>query len=681
MAFGTFLRAAVGPPPSPAGDAGPLARFLSDRDEAAFAALVNRHGPVVLGVCKRLLGNHHDAEDAAQAVFVVLARKAGSIHKRQDVAAWLHGVTVRVCRKALARRKPTLPLAAEPAVEPTWQDGLRTIDEALATLPDQLREPLVLCHLHGLTRDEAAAHLGLSESTLRGRLDRGKERLRRELERRGFPLAVGLIGTALTTNPLPAATTAAILELALGLRPLPETVHALTHGVTPMRHLKYWIAGGVAVGLLAVGGGWLYLQPTARADPFTQLAKPDVKAGRVPAKLDGTWAAAVSVEGGRLRRDTRLKFVDDTHLVWELTQTQSDLPAPQVITLKMKYEITKDGELRMDVLEKWFGEDKMAKLSEADQKPRVYSMTWDKDGKGFTLKTVPASDSPWATLTFARGEEKAKPAADPLVPEALTKIDRKIAKRPKFAAEKPGYCLLAFGPDAGFRAWVVLDGDKLYVDRNGNGDLTDDEAVAFRPGESTPPKAYVFEVGGIGDAKQEKKYKLNVSTLAVGASQPAAVFVVTRDGAPVQKVGPTDFRFTDNPADARVIHVGSAVLAVRPSLTMPGVLDAARAEDFRVQVGTPGVGAGSFASVGNDGLAKGVYPVAEFTFQSAKLGDKPVVRTVELKERCCGDQFFAEVEVPKDTVGDRAAVTIRFPNYPHGSVTPFTGEVPVNRKK
>ncbi len=680
MTFGRIVP--VGPPTA---DHALLARFADERDEPAFAELVRRHGPTVFGVCRRMLGHHQDAEDAAQAVFVVFARNATAIRRRQSVAAWLHGVAVRVCRKMRSRRKPTPPLAVEPSAEPSWQDGLRAVDDALATLPESLRQPVVLCYLHGLTRDEAAVELGLNESTLRGRLDRGKERLRRELARRGFPLAVGLIAAGITTPRLSAAALGTLVGSAVGSLPLSDSVRSFTTGVFPVSPLKLWFAGTAAVVLLLAGGvGWLCLQPapTAHADTFSNLAKPDPKAGKADAKLDGVWTCTIEVEGGKYKRDTRIQFVDGQHLVWELTHTQYNLPAPQLITSKMKYEITKEGELKAEVLEKWAGEDKLAKLSEADQKPRVYSMTWDKEGKSFTLKAVPESDSPWATMAFTRGGEKGKAPADPLVPESLSKIDRKIAKLPKFAAEKQGYLLLAIGADADFKTWLVHDGDTLYVDGNGNGDLTDDTPVKCDPATSKPKNGMdVFVASDIGPAKEEK-CKVVVSTFPVsGTESKALILVVLRPGAAGMKVGPMDFRFADTPDAARVVHLGSKVLVVRPSFTMPSHLEADKAEDFRVQVGTPGVGAGTFASVTHDGLNKTANPVAEFTFQPARPGDKPVVVKVELKERCCEDQFFATVDVPKDTTGDKAAVTIRFPDYPHGSVTPFTGEVPVVRKK
>ncbi len=159
------LAARLDPPP----DALLVRRFATGRDEAAFAELVGRHAGLVLGVCRRALGHRQDAEDAAQAVFLALARNAGRLRNEGSVAAWLHGAAVRVCRKARARRAkrsggtalPASERRAPPADEAVaWADARRAIDDALATLPDALRRPLVLCYLQGLTRDEAAARLG-----------------------------------------------------------------------------------------------------------------------------------------------------------------------------------------------------------------------------------------------------------------------------------------------------------------------------------------------------------------------------------------------------------------------------------------------------------------------------------------------------------------------------------------
>ena len=180
-------RLAAGPAAAP-GDAELLARFVAARDGEAFAALVARHGPLVWGVCRRLLADPRDAEDAFQAAFLVLARRAAAVRPAGALAAWLHGVARRVAlkaRAAAARRRPRQPgpLAAdppdrrpEPLDELSARDLLAVIDEEVARLPAGYRLPVVLCYLEGRTQDEAARLLGWTAGTLRGRLDRGRGR-------------------------------------------------------------------------------------------------------------------------------------------------------------------------------------------------------------------------------------------------------------------------------------------------------------------------------------------------------------------------------------------------------------------------------------------------------------------------------------------------------------------------
>lgn len=194
-----------------------LGRFTLHRDEAAFAALVERHGPMVLAVCRRVLKQAQDAEDACQATFLVLARKAASIRKRESLASWLHGVAYRIAgklKKTIARRRyATESLTIDvprpdTTVETSWREVQLVLDEELQQLPDKYRAPLVLCYLQGKTRDEAASQLGWTEGTLRGRLERGPERLRTRLTRRGLSLSGALLTTMLPQGtgaaPLPA---------------------------------------------------------------------------------------------------------------------------------------------------------------------------------------------------------------------------------------------------------------------------------------------------------------------------------------------------------------------------------------------------------------------------------------------------------------------------------------------
>ena len=157
-----FLRRAVAPAVGDE-DGELLRRFVAAREEAAFAGLVRRHGAMVLGVCRRLLNDTHEAEDAFQATFLVLARRAAAVRKRDSVASWLYGVAYRVSLKARAaahRRpggEPVEPIStADPAAEAAWRELRPAIDEELSRLPEKYRAPLVLCYLEGKTNEEAA---------------------------------------------------------------------------------------------------------------------------------------------------------------------------------------------------------------------------------------------------------------------------------------------------------------------------------------------------------------------------------------------------------------------------------------------------------------------------------------------------------------------------------------------
>jgi RNA polymerase sigma factor (sigma-70 family) len=198
------------------GSDGDLLRLYSARhDEAAFATLVQRHGPMVWKTCRRALCDHHDAEDVFQATFLVLARKAGAIQWRDSVAAWLYAVALRLAAKTrcqAARRPlttPVEPAAPDPVAALSARDLLAALDEEIAALPERFRGPAVLCWLEGRTQQEAARLLGLSFITLRRRLERSKQLLHTRLTRRGMTLAVALAAPALADAVPPAALTMA----------------------------------------------------------------------------------------------------------------------------------------------------------------------------------------------------------------------------------------------------------------------------------------------------------------------------------------------------------------------------------------------------------------------------------------------------------------------------------------
>jgi RNA polymerase sigma factor (sigma-70 family) len=213
-----------------------LERFLGAGEESAFAALVRRHGPMVLGVCRRVLRDRHAAEDAFQATFLVLLRRARFLDRRGSVAGWLYTVAYHVALRARAdtarrhRRERVLPQpsAAADVAAPAWTDLQPILDEELQRLPETYRAAVLLCYLEGKTHAEAAQLLGWPVGTVKGRLSRARDLLRARLSRRGITLAGGLLATA-----LPGAATAAVsgtlLHVTLRIT-LPRTAGAAAAG-------------------------------------------------------------------------------------------------------------------------------------------------------------------------------------------------------------------------------------------------------------------------------------------------------------------------------------------------------------------------------------------------------------------------------------------------------------------
>ncbi|SIO08819.1 RNA polymerase sigma factor, sigma-70 family [Singulisphaera sp. GP187] len=207
-----------------------LSRYLNDRDEVAFEAIVARHGPMVLGVCRRLLVDPNDVDDAFQATFLVLVRRANSLGERDAIGHWLYGVAHRVALRArseAAQRRWREPSMATPPVAPetdvtTFELG-PLLDEELGRLPTKYRAPIVLCHLEGFTHEEAANQLQWPLGTVKGRLVRARELLKVRLIRRGLSLALALTATTLSRKSLAvvpetlrATTVATAMKVAAG---------------------------------------------------------------------------------------------------------------------------------------------------------------------------------------------------------------------------------------------------------------------------------------------------------------------------------------------------------------------------------------------------------------------------------------------------------------------------------
>lgn len=274
-----------------------LERFVVQRDAAAFETLMRRHSALVWGVCRRVLHEEHDAEDAFQATFLVLLRKAAGLERRPSLGSWLYGVAFRVAGNALkaravaARRRTAASVTDMPQPETNdaaaWAELKPVLDEELHSLPEKYRSALVLCCLQGKTNEQAARELGWPSGSMSKRLARGRELLRDRLERRGVALSVAALTTLLTQHAAPAAPAAVVSQachvahtLVLTGQALtsvvPASVAALAEGVLHTMYLaklKMFVA--VAAGLLLlVGTGLLAHEVLADAPPVVAAAEP-----------------------------------------------------------------------------------------------------------------------------------------------------------------------------------------------------------------------------------------------------------------------------------------------------------------------------------------------------------------------------------------------------------------------
>jgi RNA polymerase sigma factor (sigma-70 family) len=278
------------PATEPAADAELLARFATAGDEYAFAVLVERYGPLVLGVCRRVLRDPHAAEDAFQATFMVLARKGGSIDRPEHLAGWLHGVAARVAQKSKVsaarrldheRRAEPMPPPAAPDLDLAWQELRRVLDEELTRLPEPDRTLLVLCYLDGQTHEQAAARLDVPRGSVAWRLARAREALRRRLERRGVCLGVGpvaLLSSAGRPELVPADLAGRAADAARYLLNGPTagaaTAAALADAVLrdldrrrPYRTPPWWLLALALVPLLAIGAAAAGVARSAGSQP------------------------------------------------------------------------------------------------------------------------------------------------------------------------------------------------------------------------------------------------------------------------------------------------------------------------------------------------------------------------------------------------------------------------------
>jgi RNA polymerase sigma factor (sigma-70 family) len=280
-----------------------LRRYAAQGDESAFTTLLRRHGPAVWGVCTRMLGCPQDAEDAFQATFLVLVRKARSLRRPQQLGPWLHAVAYRTALKARSarRRLAELPadLPAGPAPDAVWREVRAVLDEEVSALPEKYRVPFLLCYLGGLTNEEAARRMGCPKGTVLSRLSRARERLRRRLTRRGLAVPAGVLAAALAGHAgacappatLVASTARCALAHAAGAGGFPASVVALSEGVLHgmfLTKLKWAALVLLALGALGTGAGLLTRTSATPPEAPDRAAKATLKApekGGEPGKV------------------------------------------------------------------------------------------------------------------------------------------------------------------------------------------------------------------------------------------------------------------------------------------------------------------------------------------------------------------------------------------------------------
>lgn len=285
-------------------DAQLLERFVRQRDEAAFELLLWRHGSMVFNVCLRVLRREHDAEDAFQATFLTLARKAGAISSRESLGSWLYKVayhiSLRASMRAPARLLPEAPLldsaASEPSSALSWKEFRSALDEELIRLPEKLRIAFILCCLEGRTTNAVARTLGWTLGTVGTRLHRARELLRRRLARRGWDLSALISPAPVVVTLSPGLVESTVQAAGLGTAEqavaagmISPQVAALMNGALRTMTISKWaLASAVAFALCLIGSGTAFLVHEARAvEPAQTESKP----------LDGSPRAKEQDEG------------------------------------------------------------------------------------------------------------------------------------------------------------------------------------------------------------------------------------------------------------------------------------------------------------------------------------------------------------------------------------------------
>ncbi len=332
-------------------DAHLLKHFIEHRDEASFATLIHRHGPMVMGVCLRVARNHQDAEDAFQATFLVLVRKAASIATRELLANWLYGVAHNTALKAKAAtvkrqlREKQVKEMPEPAVaeQESWSDDLKALlDQELSRLPDKYRVPIVLCDLEGKTRKEAAKQLGCPEGSVSSRLSRARIMLAKRLARYGLAVSGGSLAVVLSHKAASACVPTSVVSSTIKAATLfaagqlvktgvvSAKVAALTEGMLKsmlLSKLKTMMVVLMVLGMVAFGGGLLTHHMAAAQQGETEKSSAKGKAR----EADAAKEPAVKTEAAL---NSAIKL-SETRAAQKAEKTEKSKQAPAYVAQKI----------------------------------------------------------------------------------------------------------------------------------------------------------------------------------------------------------------------------------------------------------------------------------------------------------------------------------------------------------
>ena len=347
------LRAAIILDRPTVSDADLLRKFRESRDSTAFESLVRRHGPGVMSACRKVLSDDSDVEDAFQAAFLILLRDGHSIKKDAAVGSWLYGVAHRVSLKVRAarRRRAAVETKAEVKSESvndlSWREAVTVLHEELDRLPDKYRLPLMLCYLEGLSRDEAGHRLGLSLNTIRNRLERGRDRLRSRLQRRGIALSAGLL--AAMEVPTSVALPPSLVRLVVNdSAPPPARFAGLIGAGSGTAALKVVTGLAVAAALVigvGIGSDGLGAGPSPKNRPAKEMRdKP--AAERDAPKINPQSPERLAITGRVLDPDGKPVKGAKVWLVTEAWMVRRTAPGPKVVATTDadgSFSLTEDG--------------------------------------------------------------------------------------------------------------------------------------------------------------------------------------------------------------------------------------------------------------------------------------------------------------------------------------------------